>query len=173
MKTNFSLKVLLGVLLIPVLLTSCKKEKDDLIWDFIPIVIAINVVDESGNNLMDPATENSIAGNEIKITFRGKTYNLDEEPNEKTNSRAYLPKFRGLYSFDEFRKDFQYGLFFGEFARDDNYDEEIVIDWGDGSMNDIIVFNHKFWWEKDNPKSETTFYINGKKVNGEYIIIEK
>lgn len=171
MKTNLLLKVLLEVLLIPVLFTSCKKEEDYPIWewDFAPVVIAINVVDESGNNLMDPATENSIAGNEIKITFRGKTYNLDEEP----KSRAYMPEFRGLYSFDKYREDFQYGLFFGELARDDNYDEEIVIDWGDGSKNDIIVFNHRFWWEKDNPKSETTYLFNGKKVIGEHIIIKK
>lgn len=64
-------------------------------------------------------------------------------------------------------------LSIGEFAGDKNYkNEEITIDWNDGSK-DIIAFDSELSWKNKKPSVKRTLYLNGKKTENNPILIVK
>ena len=174
MKTRF---LLLGAMLLSLCcFTSCNDDENldgpapDVIWDIYPFGISIEVTDAEGNDLLNPETENSIANQGIKMIFRDKTYEKDSLVCEVL-SRDYLPRFYGLQTFQT--KDGRYLLGIGEFFGDRDYDNEnIILDWNNGTPTDPITFSHKFWWENQEPESETTVRLNGVETDNPIHIIK-
>lgn len=74
---------------------------DDVIYDFAPYTLNINVVDKEGNNLLDPDIEGNITGETIVMDYDGQTYLMNNIGNSYPEmstpvSRAYMPHFYGL-----------------------------------------------------------------------------
>ena len=130
-------------------MTGCSdNNKDDdpgLIVDWYPVMLWMELVDENGNDLLDPS-------NEVKwydgatITYRGKTYTaedytdkIDGEP-ANGSTRAILPVD---YGFKLIKKEWQFKdekgfiLLFGQIDGAQDMDEDLVITWPDGKQNTI------------------------------------
>lgn len=107
-KILFTLLLFLGAMLVN---TSCSSDDDDdIIWDFYPITLNVEVVDESGNNLLDPSCAENILSWPITLTHDGETTPIEmyEQKEATPNSRAYLARWYGAYiigEWDAFSKD--------------------------------------------------------------------
>lgn len=151
---------------------SCSSEEDEdnggkIIWDFAPFSLTITPVDEQGNIVMS-----ELDGAKVTATWRGNVYEKDSSMTDiPFTTRYYLPTFYGLMSNDT-------SLVFGEFDREQSYqDEKITIDWCDG-QKDVIVFSHKLKWEKGDegyevPESDFDIKLNGKPAGVKMRIVKK
>ena len=174
MKTRY---LLLGAILLSLCcFTSCNENENldepdpDVIWDIYPFNINIEVTDAEGNDLLNPETENSIANQGIKMIYRNKTYKKDSLVTDE-QTRDILVRFYGLQTYQ--RKDGSYLLAIGEFYGNRDYDNEyIILDWNDATPKDTITFSHKFWWENQEPESETTVRLNGVETDNPIHIIK-
>lgn len=107
-KILFTLLLFLGAMLVN---TSCSSDDDDdIIWDYYPITLNVEVVDESGNNLLDPSCTENILSRPITLTHDGETTPIEmyEQKEATPNSRAYLARWYGAYiigEWDAFSKD--------------------------------------------------------------------
>lgn len=156
--------------------TSCNDDENldgpapDVIWDIYPFGISIEVTDAEGNDLLNPETENSIANQGIKMIYRGMTYEKDSLAIDE-QTRAVLVRFYGLRTYQ--RNDGRYLLIIGEFYGNRDYNNEsIILDWNDGTPKDTITFSHKFWWENQEPESETIVRLNGVETDNPIHIIK-
>lgn len=124
-KTLYTLFLFLGAMLVN---TSCSSDDDDdlWVWDFYPITLNVEVVDESGNNLLDPANPANILSLPITLTHDGETTPIEmyEQKEATPNSRAYLARWYGAYIIGApYISDGRYRIFIGEwdaFAKDDS-----------------------------------------------------
>lgn len=133
-------------------------------YDFDPIDISIYVTDSEGTDLLDPAAENTIVNNEIKVLYKGKEYAMHWEIENPVASRAIPVIWNGLQICKPLSGGNGYYLTFGDFDRMDYYEnEEFVIDWGDGSWNTVFHFSNFFWWENHEPQNVFNLYVNGEK----------
>lgn len=140
---------------------ACHDNTDrDREWDIYPTIILISVEDPQGNDLLNPEVEGNIADRGIKAIYKGDAFEKDSVVNNA--SRVYLAVFRGLQT--DTLANGRYVLTLGEFAGNKDYrNEEIEIDWNDGSRN-TIAFDSKFSWKDDKPSVERVFYLDGKKT---------
>lgn len=172
MKTK-NLFVMLPLFLGIVGLTNCSDDPDgpdpDVIWDIYPFSIPIRVVDTSGNDLLDPDTEGSLADKGIKAIYKGTEFVKDSGVPAKT--KALNVQFTGLRSYKS--TEGKYMLVFGDFNGDLDYlNQEIILDWNDGSKQDTIVFNHHFYWENHEPASTNVFSLNGVETEAPIVIVK-
>lgn len=150
--------------------TSGDGPENGVIWDIYPYAINIAVSDAAGNDLLDPAAENSIAHNGIKAIWNGQTFEKDSLP-DFAQTKALNVVFRGLQSFQ--LSDGRYVLSFGEFRGDASREaSDLVIDWNDGTPKDTISFSHSFWWENSEPQQETRLYLNGQETEAPVQIVK-
>lgn len=151
----------LPLLLFALILTGCSKNNDDVIWDIYPVVLFIQVSDASGGDLLDAENPNNILSDSIKAIYDGKEYPL----NLNTDTKAYMPQFYGLRKGFTQTTDGRYYIEFGELEGAASYDyQQIIIDWGNGTQNEI-GFTRKFRWKKGNPDVEKHFFQDGKEVS--------
>ena len=145
-------------------LTACEEEDGGMIYDFAPIEIHFTLTGENGEDLLDPATPGTYADLPVKATFRGKTYEKDVfDKLLPPQSRAYLAILYGIYT-TRLMKDGRYALAFGELDGSDTYENEtIILEWGDGSV-DEIKFSSRIKWKNGKPKGIRTFKLNGEEV---------
>lgn len=146
--------------------TACNGEdvEDMAIWDFTPIVLQISVQDTQGNDLLNPETEGSIADQGVKVIYKEETYEKDSVVSQ---TKAYLAHFEGLQTIKS--DEGKYYLTFGEFNGDDTFDnEQVIVDWNDGTK-DTISFSSKLTWRsKNEPDIKRKFLLNGKEVESKY-----
>lgn len=165
---------LLGIFLLLGLmgLTNCSDGPEPgVIWDIAPLNVQIRVVDEAGHDLLDPDREDSWADKNIKAIYNGRTFEKDSGVPVKT--KAIYVEFTGLRTYSD-PNGRVHGLIFGDFNGDSDYrNEEIILDWNDGSKKDTIVFNHDFYWKKHEPKMTTVFYLNGVETESPIVIVKK
>lgn len=134
-------------------LTSC-------IVDWYPVVLSVQVCDKEGNDLLDPTSDKYIADG-LTITYRGETYELIPP------TKYYMPDFTGLTLSHS--KD-GYLLYFGEFAGEEDYDDDFILKWKDGS-EDVIHYKRRVnvsfisAWEE--------WRLNGKKCDNPVKIIKQ
>jgi len=133
-----------------------KNEDDDIIWDIANFKIEIQVVNGQGQNVTS-----QVASMAPKAVWNGKTYELNanrKQVNVAARTRALMAVFEGLFT-DEGR------LYFGELSGSDTYqDATLVIQWGDGTSNEI-KFNHELVWKDNEPIFNQSFWLDGKRVN--------
>lgn len=131
-------------------LTSC--EKEEVIMDYVPVRIFINIHDAAGNDLLAPTAENSLRG-ELTVTYGGETYTVEKEP--QRSSRAYLAQLTEPYIKPGEKG---YTLVLGEWAGNGRYDnEQAVLNWPDGTHTTISFTLQKNGW------THAKFYLDGQK----------
>ena len=70
--------IFLGLPLALFALTACEDEPEEfLIWDFTCYSMEMEVSDEAGNDLLDPANADNILGDSIRVLYNGEIYSLD------------------------------------------------------------------------------------------------
>lgn len=135
----------------------------DLIWDYAPIVLDLEVVNAQGQDLLDSTVVGNINGQKITATFQGKTYQRDVN----VSSRAYFAVFRGLITH---KASSGYTLRFGELSGEETFNnEKLVIDWGDGKKDVITIYNRLV----KEGKIKRRFYLNGKEQDSSTFIFQK
>lgn len=153
--------------------TSCTEEEGDAIWDVAPAGIEIQLVDEEGNDLLNPSVEGNWVGEAMQISYDGESYDaIWSREDIKPRSRYYLPMFIGLVwngaLYDD-NKD--YNLYFGEFEGTKNHDMHLTF--SIAPINTIYEFEytHDFSWNKNKPNSDNHIIYNGKKTEGSIIVL--
>ena len=135
---------------------SCTTDEnsDEIIWDFSPIVVSIKVLDSNGYSVLTTANTRNITA-----VYRGINYPC------KSRTRFYMPDFFGLTRTNDY-------LLFGELDATQVYEgEELAINWGDGSPNDVITFSHQIIWDNNGkPRYRQLFMLNGRVVDGQITI---
>ena len=135
---------------------SCTTDEnsDEIIWDFSPIVVSIKVLDSNGYSVLTTANTRNITA-----VYRGINYPC------KSRTRFYMPDFFGLTQTNDY-------LLFGELDATQVYEgEELAINWGDGSPNDVITFSHQIIWDNNGkPHYKQMFMLNGRVVDGQITI---
>lgn len=140
--------------------TACSDDNggdDMVIWDVYPYSISMEVVDGQGNNLLDTKNANNVIKDSITALYEGQTYKVDTVI---LATRAIMPTFYGLarYAPSGTRN---YILILGEFSGEKNVsNQEIIIDWKDGSKKDTITFSHTCTWPNNEPVTSTTVWLN-------------
>ncbi len=105
------------------------------IVDYIPVTLYVRVMDASRNDLLDPHSEHFL-GTDISVEYRGKIEHL--KPLKLTK------EFPGVYSgLELIEKDGVYMLSFGELDGGNEYDDDFIIKWPDGSF-DTIHYKRRF-----------------------------
>lgn len=171
-------KMLPLLITVPFILTGCGNGDgdDDMIWDFNPAGIEIMIVDEQGNNLLNPETEGNWMGSEFQVECDDELYtaNWTAQDNEP-GSRFYMPTFMGLKAERVFitspEKSNDYYLYFGEF--DGSCDQDIEMKFAVPGRNglDNISLSHRVTWKKKNPEVTNTITLNGQQYDGSCVRI--
>jgi hypothetical protein len=130
--------------------------------DWAPVEIYIEAVDAEGNSIISPHMPG------MTLTFKGKTYTVrDAGAPMELQTRTYGAIMSGLVArpMDETDGQVVYHLVFGEIDGAADMDEDIRLNWPDGS-EDVIHYhcsNHREWPSLDCKRS---WKLNGKKHDG-------
>ena len=151
-------------------------DDDDMIVDWGPVVLWMELVDKNGNDLLNPS-------NEVKqyegatITYLGKTYTVEDHtdilPNTqpKVSTRYLMPTEFGFVLVSKaWTHEGGKGniLLFGEIDGAKDMDEDLVITWPDGKKNTIryhcsdhsnktLSFNR--WYALDGKRQESNRFV--------------
>ena len=171
-----NMKRIFNILTAAVLVMSCSVENSDMVYDIAPIVSYIYLEDSDGHNMLDPdAREESFDISQISAEFRGQTYAVDMSRFNETgawiSTKAYMPQFSGLMlQVDRYGK---WMISFGELDGTENIaNENLVINWGDGSSNTITIFNNFRWKWDGSPVITRRFYVDGKKQDTDIAVFK-
>lgn len=155
---NIQSKLLnLFIILFSCLAVSCSSENEEsdiILYDF-TVRYHIYVVDEQGNNLIDPANPDNILDQDICVLYNGKEYPL---LNDTPKSRTYLDGFGGITITDTPKP----ALVIGPWEGGNSKVEEFTIDWGDKSSADTFKFYSKTKKKDGKLTQELTTWLNGK-----------
>lgn len=125
-----------------------------------------------GNDLLDPASNSCILEG-TTLTFQEMTYEVSYDfMNRFEGAKAYMPRMYGL-QLDTMRTadEVRYMLFFGEINGGSDMDENLVINWGNGT-SDII--NYHCWNHNERKGTcKREWKVNGKVVDGSKIAFVK
>ena len=146
-------KNLLMLLVLPLaMLTSCKDDEDNMIWDFAPWNVVITATDTPGVDLF----EETMPG-ELFATYNGMNYPLTED----SRTRDIMPKWNGLIKVFNFAAGLN-TVVFGEFTPEDDYkNEPFTLNWQDGTSVEI-TFDCYITWEGKKPTVHASAKVNGK-----------
>ncbi len=158
------------------------KEEEGLppIRDFITYPVEFAVEDaETGEDLLDPATEGNILEQEIKVIYNGTEYPRWTKAGlgawfieDITSTRYNMPMpfaLRWGWSISAY----SYLVAFGEFdPTQDFHQESFIIDWGDGTQNEIILDCYITWKGYD-PTVHTALWVDGNRSKSWLIVIKK
>lgn len=151
-----------------IMAASCLNLNNDGPQTIYPIYFCFSVSDASGMNLMDTTRCDYVKTHDITATFRGKTYRLDEDPVESKASSVYPAVMYGLRIQEMvwYQQYYGYVLYFGQLAGDVDYlNEDLVIDWGDGTSDTITVYNKIGLDENGNTAvQEAYMLLNGERM---------
>ncbi len=176
MKLKKTLLILLSLMAVTLVsLSSCNSGNGgNMIWDVYPIVVSVTVADKAGNDLLDSAATKTVLKNKISLLFKGKQYPLKsyaEWLKEKHKAdgdfhlSAYKPVMQGflLCNGKNFNTKSNF-LSFGEIDGAETLkNEKMVIDWGDGTRDEITLYNHVIEGDKD-LKCTRKIWLNGKQL---------
>lgn len=156
---------LLAGLILLMSVSACD-DNDGLIVDWAPVSISITVTDSNGNDLLNPQSNSNILDG-TSLTFKEKTYEVSYDfMNHFEGAKAYMPTMYGL-QLDTARTDGNAlcRLLFGEIDGGADMNEDLVINWGNGTTDVINYQCSKHNERKLSCKRE--WKVNGKKFGGE------
>lgn len=123
---------------------SCNHFLDQGPTPIYPFPVYIQVQDSQDRNLMDTTKCDFFKTHEITATFREKTYKLGEFPEQTKATEIVKSEIYGLHIIDYYGLFQYFGwlLYFGDLPGDIDYlNEDLVIDWGDGTQDVITLYN--------------------------------
>lgn len=143
-------------------LTSCGDE-EDIIFDYSPITLKVNVHNSNGENLLEKSTPGNILDDKNTFSFNGETSDIyvgwpNEEKDVSSETRFYMPMWYGAFIAPSFYKYSYYdkgenAIYIGEFDGA-----------ASGTLNmELNLGEHKY---EISVKSK----VNGKDVKREYTI---
>lgn len=167
-------KTISALLLMTIMMGLSGCNNDDVIWDIYPANIIVKIVDEEGQNLLDPDVEGNRVGCPMSMTYDGETYSAIWDREElNRESRYYMASFRGLIweGILDSSSPASHKLSFGEFQGDTDHtiDATFTVE-GTGKVY-VIRYEHKFKWKGKKPYSDDHIYLDGKKYDGNTIEI--
>ncbi len=179
MKNLFKLWLLAMVAMAGV---ACEDNDEDgvIIMDFFNYPVYFTVVDAgTGADLLDPATEENILDQKIKVIYNGAEYprwtkeGLDAWTWEDIASTRYYPPmpFALRWGYQNYLES--YVVAFGEFAPDGGYHQEsFIIEWGDGTQNEIVLDCYKSGkW--NNPTVNRALWVDGVAHGKDWCVVVK
>ena len=125
-----------------VLAISCQKQPSNISGDVENLYVVVYLLDEEGNNLLS----GELADNPIEAYFRGSRHVARRDVDEE-EIRSLLWRDKAFHDMtwwglvlikDASQEPF---LFFGIIASWEKVDDEMVINWGDGTKDSIHLFN--------------------------------
>ncbi len=151
---------------------ACKDNEEEgwMIWDFINYTVDFAVEDATtGADLLDPATEGNILNQEIKVIYKDGVFPRQTEagleleypiPGPMDQTRANRPlSFALRWGYDNYSGS--YLVAFGEFDPTNNiHQERFVIDWGDGTQNEIVLDCY-ITWKGNDPTVHRALWVDG------------
>lgn len=147
-----------------VLMTGCDDVLGPKCVDWAPVTLHIYVSDAEGNNLVDPNYEQNILHG-LSITYKGDTYEQVPFTDESDiiDTKTYVPTFLGLFNYADANNVWYVG--FGEIDGELDMDEDLTINWPDGST-DVIHYHcsdHRSFYKV---KCNRSWKLNGEKHDG-------
>lgn len=133
-------------------------EKNDYIYDYVPVAWNVILKDVNGNNLFDSKYEGNII-DATTITYKDEEYTINKTDRR---SRAYITFFMQPWTGLDFysKKECQV-LVIGEWTATEKWqDETVYINWPNGSKSKLSFSLDVFGYTNAN------YYVDGKKVNG-------
>lgn len=134
-------------------------------WDIAPISPMIYLSDSDGIDMLSPA-DSLLDFSKVCVEFRGETYHIPEweyGPDVVLTSRGGTKSDQMGLGLDLTTDSYgKWILSFGDLdgtVKIDN--EDLVINWGDGTSNTITIYNDVSW-EDERPVVDRKFYIDGK-----------
>ena len=157
---------LLAGLILLMSVSACDDDNGGRIVDWAPVCISITATGSNGNDLLNPQNNNNIL-EVTSLTFKEKTYEVSYDlMNHFEGAKAYMPQMYGL-QLDTVRTNgnAQCRLLFGEIDGGADMNEDLVINWGDGTSD---VINYHCWKHNERKLScNREWKVNGKKVDGD------
>lgn len=143
-------------------MVGCSKDSEDEpdnnqpIIDYYPIEVTILILDEDANNLFSYKYHGSLdpdnVADVITYTYKGETkplyvkdpYKFSDDLSE-SGSRYYFPHFYGVYVNYNGASSIGYPYIrFGEFDGCEDHNESVIINWPDGTCNNIEFTSEAF-----------------------------
>jgi hypothetical protein len=151
-------KILLIVL--AVLATGCEKYFGGGNWivDWSPVTVRIEAVDANGNSIISPCMPG------MTLTFKGETYDVRAK---EAPTKDYLPHMYGLVACPNLDDDATapYVLLFGEIDGALDMDEDLILNWPDGSR-DVIHYHCSDHYSGPHAHCNRSWKLNGEKHDG-------
>lgn len=153
-------KILINLLAFTAILaTGCEENWiDDWAVDWAPVNVYIEAQDAEGNLIISP----DMPG--MTLTFKGETYTVKGvEDRGEAQTKAYLARMYGLIAQPVMEPDgtIYYQLVFGEIDGAADMDEDLVLNWPDGS-EDVIHYHCSDHREGRNAKCNRSWKLNGE-----------
>ena len=155
-----------GVLLAIVLFSGCSSSSDDdRIYDFVNPSVVFYVTDaETGEDLLDPASDKSILDQPIAVIYNEKRFEVVDGKEQHFSRATYARPFalrHELRCYGDASKGWQ--LAFGEFSPSTGYrDQSFALDWGDGTKTEVTLSIY-INWSKGEPHIKSPIRVDGQK----------
>ena len=149
--------------------TACEEiAGEGWIVDWAPVDITIEAYDAAGNSIISPEMPG------MTLTFMNETYEVrgEESMYDPIEPKYFMPRMYGLIAKsikgDQGTLE-KYILYFGQINGASDLDEDILLNWPDGSSDTIHYHcgNHR---EGRNPKCDRSWKLNGAKHSGSNFI---
>lgn len=142
--------------------SGCEIIEDDRIVDWAPVNIYIYATDSAGQSIIQP----DMPG--MTLTFKSETYSvMDKEAYyDSIRTRAYMPVMYGLLAevVDSTANPKEYRLCFGEIDGAADMDEDITLNWPDGSTD--VIHYHCSDHNERKLSVKRAWKLNGKEHSG-------
>lgn len=175
-------KAIFMTMLALILFTACDKEstennkREGLVWDVAPIEFCIFITDSEGHDLLDPASQTTLAKG-VTVGYKGQVYPVQTERElygqayGSAVSRAYMPVFEGLVLRQVWNGNTSayenYMLVFGEFSGEESIDKrEITLTIPDGHQVSLAYRNTFHWNSDGSPQRNCQFFLDGQELWG-------
>jgi hypothetical protein len=174
--------LLAPMVLSALLATSCFKmdnDGNDVVWDIYPVVIKMYVTDQNGEDILDPNNASALKPEDISLTYLDKEYTCQNglqalQASSTVETKAYLPKFYGLWRQAPYNNEPKYSLFFGELEGEKRYDNESFILKIGEDVTHTITLKRDFKWEDDgSPTVNQKWYLDGTEAQLPFTIVLK
>ena len=152
----------------------CSDDNDDIIWDFSPVTIDLDVTDADGNSLLRAETPGNILASGLTATFSDKEYTL-RMPDDNMQSRALPARFIGLYLDENIWMDQDMmmhsspRLCFGEFQGFEDFDHTVVFHFPSADRNVTVRVVSKARWKGNDPDWRLDYYLDGVHLDSEQV----
>ncbi len=151
-------------------MAACSKDDDmpddDVIRDIAPASVLIQLVDEEGNNLLDPKVQGNWIDEPMWVECRDEAYEVKWARQEVTpQTRVYMPHFYGAL-WSGIWTDKIYSIYIGEF--DGASSQDLKLTFGITAINTVYEFEfyHRLVWKNKEPHFDEHITYKGKQIEG-------